>query len=162
MKEVAIVLLLAVVLTGCSNTSTTVPVSSGSVWATEMVGGSGTSSGFSFNLQFTLSGTNMNISNFELINSDTCFGANTVTAAGTLDITANSDNQVSGTMSFTLSSAAGDVVTLASSSVTGTGSTASNGAPLTGGVIKGMWTLVPASGSGCVTAAGSFTMTEGK
>jgi hypothetical protein len=160
MKEVAILLLLALMLNGCSGKSSPVEVSSGSVWGTEMVGGIGTSSGFSFVVQFTLSGTNMSINNFQLDNSDTCFGTATTIPAGILNITANSADQVSGTLSFTMTSAAGDIVTLTSTSVTGTGSTASNGAPLTGGVIVGTWALVPAGGGSCVAASGSFTMTE--
>jgi hypothetical protein len=170
MKEVAIVLLLsfALMLDGCSSTSQTVQVSSGSVWGTQMTGGVGSSSGFSFIIQFSLSGTNMSVSNFQLDNSDTCFGpstqessgTSTITTAGSLNVTSNSADQVSGTFTFTMTSQAGDVITLTSTSVTGTGTTAGNGVPLTHGVIMGTWTLVPGGGGSCVASNGFFTMTE--
>ena len=53
MKEVAILLLLAVMLNGCSSTAVESP--SGSVWQAQMAGGVRTSSGFLFNTQFTVS-----------------------------------------------------------------------------------------------------------
>ncbi len=76
MKEVAILLLLALMLNGCGS-SASVQTASGSVWGAEMLGGEGTSSGFSFNTQFTVgsNGGALGVSNFQLLNQDTCFGS---------------------------------------------------------------------------------------
>jgi hypothetical protein len=166
MKEVAILLLLALLLNGCSS-SATVQTTSGSVWGAQMLGGEGTSSGFSFNTQFTVSGSNgaLTASNFELLNQDTCFGSATLAApTGTLtDLNWNSaDTITSGTFSFIITSPAGDTVTLTSSNAI-TGTVNPNTSPVTlsnGSIIVGTWALAPASsGSTCVATVGQFTMT---
>jgi len=124
------------------------------------------SSGFSFNTQFTVSsGGVLNISgngSFQLLNLDTCYGnlpSNAITPAGTLITTYNSADVVTGTFSFTIPSPKGDVITLTSTSVTGTVNP-NNNYVLSGGSIIGNWALVPGSGSTCVAASGSFTMTQ--
>jgi len=159
MKEVAILLLVALMLNGCGSSQTAAQAAEGGGWAAVMSGGESTSSGFSFNTQFTV-GSNgaLSISSFELLNQDTCFGTSIPASGGTLDVTYNSADQVTGTFSFTITSAAGDVVTLTSSSVTGTVNT--NGNTLSNGSIIGSWTLAPGSGSTCVVASGTFTMTQ--
>ncbi len=81
MKEVAILLLLAIMLNGCGS-SGAVQSPSASVWQAQMSGGVGGtapsdpgSAGFSFNTQFTVSsGGTLSISSFQLLNSDTCYG----------------------------------------------------------------------------------------
>jgi hypothetical protein len=159
MKEVAILLLLAVMLNGCG-TSSAVQTPSGDVWGAAMVGGIGTSSGFSFNTQFT-TGSNgaLSISSFEFLNpQDTCFGTSTPTLAGTLNATYNADDQVTGTFSFTITSSAGDTVTLTSTSVTGTANPNNNNT-LSGVSIVGTWALVPGSGSSCVAVTNGTTFT---
>jgi len=163
MKEVAILLLVALLLNGCSS-STAVQTKSGTVWQAAMLGGAGTSSGFSFTTQFSLSSSgSLSISNFQLVNQeqDTCFGTSGISEAGTLNVTYNSADVVTGTFSFTMTSAAGDTVTLTSSDITGTINTATSPYTLnTGATITGGWVLVPASGTPCVAASGTFTMTE--
>jgi len=165
MKEVAILLLLAVMLNGCGN-SKAVEAPSGSVWQSVMAGGAGTSSGFTFNTQFTVAsnGTLSFSSNgFALLNTGTCYGnlpSNAITPAGTLDTTYNSADQVTGTFSFTIPSPAGDVITLTSTSVTGTVNP-NNNYVLSGGSIIGTWILKPGGGSStCVATTGNFTMTQ--
>jgi len=55
MKEVAVLLLAALILNGCSTSSTTsVQTAAGGTWQAEMLGGQGTASGFSFITQFTV------------------------------------------------------------------------------------------------------------
>ncbi|MGB9362625.1 MAG: hypothetical protein WCA99_13535, partial [Candidatus Sulfotelmatobacter sp.] len=110
MKEVAILLLLAVMLNGCSSTAVESP--SGSVWQSVMSGGVGTSSGFSFNTQFTVAGNGaLTIVSFQLLNSTTCYGSVGPTPTGNLTVSYNSDDQITGgTFSFTIPSAAGDTV----------------------------------------------------
>ncbi len=160
MKEVAILLLAALLLNGCStSTSTTVQTPVGNGWQAAMAGGDGTSSGFSFNTFFTVgSGGALSISSTQLLNSGTCFGTSNIASGGTLNVTVNAAFQVSGTFSFTLTSSAGDVVTLSSNDVTGTVNTTTDA--LSDGSIIGTWALAPASGSPCVVAGGSFTMTQ--
>jgi len=160
MKEVAILLLAALLLNGCSTSnSTTVQTPVGNGWGAAMSGGEGTSSGFSFNTFFTVgSGGALSISSTQLLNSGTCFGTSTIVSGGTLNVTVNAAFQVSGTFSFTLTSSAGDVVTLSSNDVTGTVNATPNA--LSNGSIIGTWGLVPASGSTCVATGGSFTMTQ--
>ena len=163
MKEVAILLLAALLLNGCS-TSNSTPVQTpvGNGWQAAMTGGDGTSSGFSFNTFFTVgSGGALSISSTQLLNSDTCFGTSTsnLVSGGTLNVQVNSAFQVSsGTFSFTLTSSAGDVVTLSSNDITGTVNSTTN--VLSNGLIIGTWALVPASGSPCVSTGGSFTMKQ--
>ncbi|MGA9445545.1 MAG: hypothetical protein WBV26_03825 [Candidatus Sulfotelmatobacter sp.] len=159
MKEIAILLLLAVMVNGCGSSSA-VQTPSGSVWQSAMSGGVGTSSGFSFNTQFTVSSNGaLSISSFQFLNQDTCFGTVGPTPTGTLNVTFNSADQVTGTFSFTIPSGNGDTVTLKSTSVTGTVNT-SNYNTLSGGIIVGTWALAPGSGSSCVAASGPFTMTQ--
>lgn len=165
MKEVAILLLLAFMLNGCGS-SAAVQTTSGSVWQSQMLEGVGTSSGFSFNTQFTVgvNGGALDVSSFQLLNQDTCFGSGTLAApTGTLtNLNWNSADQIiSGTFSFTITSPAGDTVTLGHSTITGTVNP--NTSPVTlsnGATIVGTWALAPASsGSTCVATGGEFTMT---
>jgi hypothetical protein len=111
------------------------------------------SSGFSFNTQFTVSsGGVLNISgngSFQLLNLDTCYGIfpRTPYARRNTDhVTYNSADVVTGTFSFTIPSGKGDVITLTSTSVTGTVNP-NNNYVLSGGSIIGNWALVPGSGS---------------
>jgi hypothetical protein len=166
MKVVAILLLLPMLLSvgGCGNNNKVVQVASGTVWSASFLGGKSDSSGFSFITQFTTNaGGALDISNFQLDNSDTCFGTATLPVpTGTLMVTTNSADQASGTFTMTITSAAGDTVTLTSSEITGTVNTTTTPYTLTGGIITGTWALVPASGSSCVATSGNdFTMTEG-
>jgi hypothetical protein len=169
MKQVRILLLLLllpVMPSGCGNSKAT-EVPSGSVWQAVMSGGTGTSSGFSFNTQFTVSSSGVlsfpNTSSFQLLNLDTCLGnvaSNAIVPAGTLNTPYNSADQVvGGTFSFTIPSPKGDVITLTSTSVTGTVNP-NNNYIISGASIIGTWALVPGSGSSCVTASGSFSMTQ--
>jgi hypothetical protein len=165
MKEVVILLLLTLGVAGCSTTPTTVTTGTGELWQSAMSGGVGGtdgnpgSTGFSFITQFTVASNGaLTISNFQLENTDTCFGDANVSESGTLKLTYNADGAVAGTFLFTLTSAAGDTVTLTSSTITGTYDSTND--VLTGGSIIGTWALVPASGSKCVVANGPFTMTE--
>jgi hypothetical protein len=165
MKEVTILLLFALMLNGCGSSQTTAQAAEGGVWGADMLGGVGTSSGFSFQTQFTV-GSNgaLGITNFQFLNAKSpgnCFGTAAPTTSGSLtNLDYNTDDQlISGTFSFTITSAAGDKVTLTSTAVTGSVNTNNN--TLSDGSIIGNWTLVPASSnSTCLDASGTFTMTQ--
>ena len=163
MKEVAILLLFALMLNGCGTTNT-VQTASGTVWQAKMLGGDGTSSGFSFNTQISFGGNGaLGLANFELLNVDSCFGTTTPAAAGSLTgLVFNSADQITGgTFTFTITSPAGDVVTLTSTAITGTVNPNTSPATLSNGSIVGFWALVPGSSSNCVaTQLNPFTMTE--
>ena len=162
MKVVAILLLAAFMLNGCGN-GNVVSTSSNDIWGAVMAGGAKTSSGFSFNTEFTVaSNGTLTVSSFQFLNSGSCFGSSTISKepTGTLLVTFNSDDQVTGTFSFTITSAAGDAITLTGTSVTGTVNP-NNNFILSGGSIIGTWVLVPGSSSSCVAVTdGSFTMTQ--
>ncbi len=158
MKEVVVVLLVALMLNGCGSSTPTAQTASGGVWQSQMSGGAGESSGFSFVTQFTVGGNGaLSISNFQFLTSGTCFPVNGGTESGTLVLTSNSADVVSGTFSFTITSG-GNTLTLASTSVTGSYNPNTN-EPLTGGTIIGTWAL-QGSTSSCTNAMGTFTMTQ--
>jgi len=164
MKEVAILLLFALMLNGCGTTNT-VQTASGTVWQAKMLGGDGTSSGFSFNTQITFGGNGaLTLTNLRLLNVDTCFGTTTPqTEAGTLTgLVFNSDDQITGgILTVTMTSPAGDVVTLTSTGISGTVNPNTSPATLSNASITGFWGLVPGSSSTCVATSNQpFTMTE--
>lgn len=158
MKEVAILVLVALILNGCSTNNTvntqTAQAASGGIWSAELLGGSGEASGFSFTTQFTVNGDGtLAITYFQLLTSGTCFPTAGGTQAGTMVLTINgSTDVVTGTFSYT-ETAQGNTLTL-TGQVTGT----SSGTTLTGGSITGTWTVT--GGTGCNGAGGTFTMTQ--
>jgi hypothetical protein len=157
--------LLALVLgagaSGCSNnTQPNAQNAAGGVWQAALTGGTGTSSGLSFVVEFALNsaGGGLSISNFQFLNSNGCFPVTGTTPSGTLtNLVPNSADQlISGNFSFTVANN-GNTLTLTSTGITGTvnsGSTA-----ITGGTITGTWAL-QGSGSGCTNTSGQFTMTQ--
>jgi hypothetical protein len=159
MKEVAILLLLALMLTGCGNSDNppNVQQASGGTWESEMLGGDGTASGLSFITQFTVGGNGaLSITNFQFLTQvdGGCFPVTGATPNGNLTLTFNAADQVSGTFSFTIVSG-GNTLTLTSTSVTGNVNTNNT---LSNGVVMGTWTLT--GGSGCNGVGGTFTLTQ--
>jgi hypothetical protein len=155
MKDVGILLLVALLLNGCGSSSTSVQTASGGTWEAQLSGGDGTASGFSFITQFTVGGNGaLSVSSFQFLTAGTCFPVTGGTQSGTLIATLNSANQVTGTFSFTETSG-GNTLALTSTSVTGTLS----GTTLTGGSITGTWAL-QGGGTGCNNAGGTFTMKQ--
>ncbi|HEY1657141.1 MAG TPA: hypothetical protein VGG14_02245 [Candidatus Sulfotelmatobacter sp.] len=162
MRAVATCLLLALVLwaTGCSNTNQpNAQNDAGGVWQAALTGGSGTSSGFSFVVEFAIStaGGGLSVSNFQFLNTSGCFPSVTgATPSGTLaDLTFNSADQLTGgTFSFTVPDN-GNTLTLTSTGISGTLS----GSSISGATITGTWAL-QGSGSGCTNTSGQFTMTQ--
>jgi hypothetical protein len=159
MKEVAILLLLALMLNGCSSSNLPNPqTAAGGVWQSEMLGGDGTASGLSFIAQFTVANNGtINFTNFQFLTQidGGCFPvANGSRPTGTLKVTPNAANQVSGTFSFEVVSGP-NTLSLTSTDVTGTLNGVND--TLVGGVIIGTWTV---KGAGSCNTSGTFTMTQ--
>jgi hypothetical protein len=158
MKRIAI-LLLALLISGCGSGRPTAQSASGGLWQAQLSGGEGSASGFSFNTQFTVnSDDSLSISNFEFLNSNSCFPINGGTISGSMPgLTQNmANNTVNGTIMFTVTSG-GNTLTLepTGSSVTGT----IVGTTLSDGKAMGNWSLA-GSGGACPNATGSFSMTQ--
>jgi hypothetical protein len=160
MKQVAILLLMALVLNGCGSSTPTLQSTTGGVWLATLSGGVGEASGFSFITQFTVNGDGtLNITSFQFLNVGTCFtSVSPVTPTGSVVLHLNSNDSVTGTIAYVVQST-GSTLTL-NGTVTGTAIVTSNNssASLTGAVISGNWSLT--GGTGCTNAGGSFTMTE--
>ena len=163
MKEVAILLLAALLLNGCSNSTPTVQSASGGTWQSVMVGGEGTASGFTFITQFTVANNGaLSVSSFQFLNSippadGGCFPATILTTpTGSLIASFNSDDQVIPPFSFSyVVVSTGNTLTLTGTSMTGTLNTTNN--TLSNGIIMGTWTV---QGSTTCTGSGTFTMTQ--
>ncbi|HEV3305360.1 MAG TPA: hypothetical protein VGZ91_02875 [Candidatus Sulfotelmatobacter sp.] len=159
MKEVAILLLVALMLNGCGSTVASVPTASGGIWSSDMFGGEGLASGLSFVTQFTV-GTNgaITVSTFQLLTQTAggCFPVTGPRPTGTLLANFNSADQVVPPFSFNFTvTSSGNTLTLTGTSMTGTLNTTNN--TLSNGVITGTWTLT--GGTSCNTN-GTFTMTQ--
>ncbi len=166
MKKLAIIALLGLGmwLSSCgSTTNTPVPkTGAGGIWEAQLIGGIGEASLLDFTTQFSVGtgGGGLDITSISFINtnSGSCF-LTVQGESGSAVLTTSASNQVTGTLSYTVSSAtpSGNVLSLTASPPTGqiTG-TSTNGA-LTGGVVTGTWSL--SGGTGC-TGSGSFTMCQ--
>lgn len=158
MKKVTIFLLIAfmAMASGCgsSNTTTaTAQTAASGGWSAQLLGGSGQASGFSFTTQFTVNGDGtLNVTYFQFLNEGPCFPYSGETPTGSMTLTLNSNDTVSGTFSFTVVSS-GNTLTLAGN-VTGTES----GTTLSGGSVTGTWNLT--GGTGCSATGQPFTMTQ--
>ena len=156
MKEVAILLLVAIMLNGCGSSRPTAQSVTGGVWSASLSGGEGPASGFSFITQFTVdsSGT-LSFSRFEFINQGNCFPLDGGAVSGSMGLTENmATDQVTGSMTLTV---AGNGNTLTLSSPDGVNGTLT-GTTLSNGSVTGTWTV--SGGTGCTGGGGSFTMTS--
>jgi hypothetical protein len=167
MKQVAILLLLAMTLMvgGCGSTPTSVQTGAGGIWLAELSGGTGEASGFSFITQFTLNGNaTLNITSFQFLTvnggSSDCFPINGGTVSGSIPLTLQSNDTVTGTITYTVTDG-GNTLTL-TGNVVGTATESGGGTnatyTLTSATITGNWSL---KGSGnCSATGGSFSMTQ--
>jgi hypothetical protein len=162
MKEVAILLLLALLLNGCGSSMPTLQSTTGGIWEAELLGGTG--GGFSFITQFTVnSDGSLSITSFQFLNLSQSQGAcftsvSAVTPTGSVILQLNTNESVTGTITYVVK-ANGNTLTL-NGTVIGTAVVTSNNssASLTGATITGNWALT--GGTGCNGSGGSFTMTE--
>ncbi|MGC1374047.1 MAG: hypothetical protein WA824_18070 [Candidatus Sulfotelmatobacter sp.] len=161
MKQVALLLLVAFSLSGCSNPTVTQQAQSAAagIWSAEIEGGDGSASGFSFTTEFTINGGGgLNITYFQFLNTTNCFPVDGQNESGTMVLNSvnPSTGQTVGTFTYKVQ-ASGNTLTL-KGNVAGT---EVNGVPpLSAGTISGTWTLT--GGSGCNNSTSfPFTMTQG-
>jgi hypothetical protein len=160
MKEVAILLVAALLLNGCGSNSTT-PTTAADIWSAQVLGGNGPASGFSFSTDFTLqSDGTLSLSTFQFYNAGSCFPVDGDAVTGSItDLEVNQNTYaVTGTLTFTVQS--GSNTLNLTGPLTGTGGPSGNDV-LTGGSVTGTWTFMGSgSPTGCTNTSGSFTMTQ--
>ena len=174
MKKLAILALLALELAVCGcgksppkNSTTT---TAGGNWEALLSGGKGAASELNFVTTFTVTDTTgannqpLKITGFSFFNAGACFanGASASTETGNATLNTSATNQVTGTLSFTVTSPAGNVLSL-SGNLTGTsnGTTTTTGT-LSSGVVSGTWTLTGGQGdASCSVPQGTFIMCQG-
>jgi hypothetical protein len=160
MKEVAVLLLLALMLNGCGSSSkTSTPATATGVWSADLPGGTGPASGFSFTTQFTVNGNgSLNITYFQFLTSGTCFLITGGTQTGSMVLntitSTTTTNTVNGTFVYTVQSG-GNTLTL---NGTVTGTIATNTTTFSGGAVTGTWSVTGATG--CNVTGQSFTMAQ--
>lgn len=160
MKEVAVLLLLALTLSACGNTSTPVQTAVGGNWQAQLSGGEGQESGFSFITNFTVSGTGggLTFSTFQFLTAGQCFPIDGESPTGTVALTVNQTTfAVTGPFNFTVTSG-GNTLTL-TGTLTGT-ENGVNGTIFSGGTVTGTWTLTGTCAAGS-SVTGNFIMTQG-
>ena len=160
MKEVAVLLLVALLLNGCGSNSTPTQTAAGGTWQMQTLGGQGASTGFSFNTQFTVGGSGaLSITYFQFINSgQPCFPLDGGTLSGTLILNENTTTYaVTGTVTYVVQS--GSNTLTFNGTMTGN-ENGLNGTILSGATGEGTWTLAGDGTNGCVDTSGSFTMTQ--
>lgn len=170
MRKLAILILLALGIAalacGHSNLALPIETTTNGYWEAQLIGGIGDASQLNFVTNFSVTNTNggsteqLSIPSFEFINIQPCFLTQTPT--GTADLTTNTENQVSGTITYTITSLtpSGNVLTLTSTDVSGS----TNGATytsLTNGVVVGTWELKGGQGSSDCAGSGTFVMCQG-
>jgi len=175
MKKVAILTLLALAAAisscGTRTPTTTVETTTSGNWEAQLVGGLGPASQLNFVTQFKLTNVNgasqpFTPTGFSFFNAGPCF-VSINQPAGTASLNTNSANQVTGSMTYTVTSAtpAGNTLTLTTGTSGGISGTAS-GTPgtvliMTSGVVWGGWTLSSTNSSSGCTGNGTFIMCQG-
>jgi hypothetical protein len=163
MKEVAILLLFALLLNGCGSNQA-VRQTAGAIWQAQLIGGKSPSTGFSFNTQFTVnSDGSLTPVSFQFLNNGTCFPFDGEIPTGSFtDLSIVQSNlAVTGNLSFTVQSGS-NTLTLTgpmTGTVSETGETGNNTFTFTSATITGAWTLAASGTGSCVDSSGSFTMT---
>jgi hypothetical protein len=161
MKEVAILLVAALLLNGCGGNSSSTPTTPADLWSAKVLGGVGPTSGFSFSTDFTLnSDATLTFTTFQFYNSGACFLADGESVIGSIaDLEVNQNSYaVTGTLTITIQQ--GDNTLVLTGPLTGTGGPNGNDV-LSGGSVTGSWTFTTTgSSTECVNTTGSFTMSQ--
>ena len=175
MKKAAMLALLALELavSGCGGGSSTTSTSTSTTnnWEAQLSGGTGSASELSFVTGFTVADTTsgssqpLNITGFGFINAGKCFVSG-VTETGTASLTTGSTNQVTGSVTYTVTSGtpSGNTLTLTTSphggvSATSSGNSTTNGT-LSSGIAWGDWQLTGGQGDPSCTGTGTFIMCQ--
>jgi hypothetical protein len=179
MKKLAVIALLGMGmwLSSCASGTNTpvVQTGAGGIWEAQLVGGLGEASLLDFTVQFSVGagGGPLDITSIPAFlnnNQNSCFPA-VSGYSGSAVLATSASNQVTGSLSFTVSSGTSSTVTTASTltltagpdstppteGVTGTSSGTSDNSALSNGVVQGVWSL--SGGTGC-TGSGTFTMCQ--
>ena len=170
MKKLAILMLLALELTVCScgtsSPSTVVNTSTSGNWEVQLTGGTAEASKLNFVASFSVTNSGpLDITGFSFFNAGACFanGLNASTETGSATLVTGSTNQVTGTLSFTVTSItpAGNTLAL-TGNLTGTsnGTTTTTGT-LSNGVVSGTWQLTGGAGNSSCAGQGTFVMCQG-
>jgi hypothetical protein len=173
MKKFALLALVALELAVCgcgtsggsSNETNTQATGN---WEAQLTGGTDQASLLNFVTSFTVTNSGpLDITGFGFFNAGACFttGANAENVSGNADFTTNSTNQVTGTLSLTITSTTnGSVLTLNAGTLTGTSNgTSTTTGTLSNGVVVGTWSLTPGSGvTGCNQAQGAYILCQDK
>ncbi len=161
MKKLVLLALLALELAvcGCGNSTnaSNVPTtaSSSSNWEAILSGGAAQAGVLNFVTTFSVGtgGGTLDITYFSFLTSGPCFG--TQTENGSAVFTTSSTNQVTGTLTYTVTgTSTSSVLTLNGDTVKGT----SNNGTLQSGAVSGTWTLT--GPTGC-SGSGSFILCQG-
>jgi hypothetical protein len=169
MKKLALLALVAleICVCGCGNTPPTSTIntqSNNSYWEAQIHGGEGDNSQLDFVTSFSANegGSTLGVNSFNFINQNSCFPLPNA-ASGNIVLITNSSDQVTGTLTFSVTG--GSSTLTLNGTVTGTsnGSTTSTG-NLTDGVVQGTWSLTT-NEAGCTsvpsTNAPPFLMCQG-
>ena len=175
MKIVSILTLLALALAvgscGTRTPTTTVETTTTANWEAQLAGGVGQASLLNFVTQFTVTTVNggsqqFTPTGFSFYNAGECFVSGE-SEIGTASLTTNSQYQVTGSMTYTITSGipSGNVLTLTTTPNGGISGT-SNATPgtigtLSNGIVWGTWTLAGGNGDSSCTGGGTFIMCEG-
>lgn len=178
MRKLAILILLAlgVAALACGHSNLALPIetTTNGYWEAQLIGGVGDASQLNFVTNFSVTNTNggsteqLSIPSFEFINIQPCFLTQTPT--GTANLTTDTENQVTGNVSYTIQSnnPTGNTLKLFTQNSSGASvggvSGMTNGATyttLTNGVIWGEWTLSSTDSTSTCQGSGTFVMCQG-
>jgi hypothetical protein len=176
MKKFAIVALLSLGLwlSSCAS-NTVVPAvttGAGGNWEAQLLGGVGEASLLDFTTDFSVGAgdTTLDIHfppSFFNQNSQSCF--QTIAAYnGSVVLTTSASNQVTGSMTYTITSDSGNALTLTAGpgsdpptiGVTGISTGTSDNGVLSNGAVFGVWTLTEGDGGTGCAGSGTFTMCQ--
>jgi len=179
MKKLAFLALLALAMVvsscGTRTPTTTVENTTGGYWEAGLTGGTGVFSQLNFVTQFSVTNVNgqtqtFTPTSFSFINGQTQSGScfpSTETEAGSATITVLSTNQVTGSLTYTVTGAEGNVLTLSADSSNGGGvsgtanGTAGTIGTLSSGVAWGTWALSgPCTSNASQPPTGAFIMCQ--
>ena len=174
MKKLAFVALLALAIALCScGSGTNTPVKTtgaGGIWEAQLYGGTGQAALLDFTSQFSVGvdASALDITSFAFINVNSCFpilnSTSTAGESGSANLTTSASNQVTGSLTYTINSSSGSVLSLnatPSSNLPGSGVTGKSvNSALQNGVVIGTWGLTPGTGTTGCAGSGTFVMCQ--